>query len=615
MIQSFKKYLIILVILFGFTIALAQDESINSIIDSKTKNELWVDEIINTVDEIVSSSPKRALEYSDKIIIEAEKLNYHKGIIESKRQKSEILRVLGEYNKAENEIKEVLELIKSNQNLERAKSLVVLGIIYYETGKYDESIEIFDEAEELLEKEDNFLLASIETNRAHSLSKRGNYTAAVEQYLKAAKIYEDNNNLKELANSYNNIAAENRNLKLYEKSIEYYLLASEINFKIGNLYDLARNYSNIGVSYKAIDSLETALSYYNKSLELAEQLNANLIIAQNYVNMANIYEKKEEYKTSLNLFNKSLEICKRENIAFGVLVNYMNIGNTNFLLKNYEKAIINLDSALSYALRMKLPNEEAQVYERLTRVYNAKNDFQNAFIFQNKFKKLNDSLLSKEKHAQFLELQTKYETEKKEKEILSLNHEKAEQRLVIFYLLIGFLLLLIAVIIIIARRKIILNQKKVLEVEAENLKIELKSKNNELTQKALNIAELQQNNLQIVEELSKVVTLPKEDFNNQLKSLINKINSSVEDNLIWKEFESRFQEVHFDFYSKIVSLYPDLTPVELRIISLLRLDLSSKEISQITKRSIRTIENTRKNIRKKMNLSPSDNLTTIILGL
>lgn len=50
--------------------------------------------------------------------------------------------------------------------------------------------------------------------------------------------------------------------------------------------------------------------------------------------------------------------------------------------------------------------------------------------------------------------------------------------------------------------------------------------------------------------------------------------------------------------------YPDLTPTELKISAMLTLNLPNKDIVKLTGRSIRTIEFTRYNIRKKMNLKP-----------
>ena len=64
---------------------------------------------------------------------------------------------------------------------------------------------------------------------------------------------------------------------------------------------------------------------------------------------------------------------------------------------------------------------------------------------------------------------------------------------------------------------------------------------------------------------------------------------------------------------KLVNKYPSLTPVELKVSALVALNLSSREIAGITGRSIRTIEYTRNNIRKKMECNSEESLINHIL--
>jgi DNA-binding CsgD family transcriptional regulator len=61
--------------------------------------------------------------------------------------------------------------------------------------------------------------------------------------------------------------------------------------------------------------------------------------------------------------------------------------------------------------------------------------------------------------------------------------------------------------------------------------------------------------------------------------------------------------------------YPDLKPSELKLCSYLRLNLSTKELAEILNKSVRTIENARFSIRKKMGLGPEDNLVGKLIAL
>jgi DNA-binding CsgD family transcriptional regulator len=65
----------------------------------------------------------------------------------------------------------------------------------------------------------------------------------------------------------------------------------------------------------------------------------------------------------------------------------------------------------------------------------------------------------------------------------------------------------------------------------------------------------------------------------------------------------------------LLAKYPELSPAEIRIGALLSLNMSSRKVADLTNRSVRTIEYTRNNIRKKMNLKSGDNLLTHLILL
>ena len=82
-----------------------------------------------------------------------------------------------------------------------------------------------------------------------------------------------------------------------------------------------------------------------------------------------------------------------------------------------------------------------------------------------------------------------------------------------------------------------------------------------------------------------------------------------------EEFETRFIGVYEDFYTKLKQLAPDLSPHEIRICALMRLNISSKEMAVLTNRTQGTIDNTRSVIRKKLHLDEHVNLQEYILAI
>jgi DNA-binding CsgD family transcriptional regulator len=84
----------------------------------------------------------------------------------------------------------------------------------------------------------------------------------------------------------------------------------------------------------------------------------------------------------------------------------------------------------------------------------------------------------------------------------------------------------------------------------------------------------------------------------------------------WKEFETRFTQVHQDFYNKLEEQFPDLSPNERKLCAFLKLNMTSKDIGAITHQSLHSIEVARTRLRKKLNLTGSDeNLVAFLARL
>ncbi len=81
----------------------------------------------------------------------------------------------------------------------------------------------------------------------------------------------------------------------------------------------------------------------------------------------------------------------------------------------------------------------------------------------------------------------------------------------------------------------------------------------------------------------------------------------------WRIFEDNFNEVHEDFLKRLKVQFPDLSPGDLKLAAYLRMNLSSKEISPLLFISVRSIENKRSRLRKKLGLKEEDNLVDFII--
>ena len=612
-----KSFLMATFMLLSIFLFSNPKNDIQLLLNNKSHDKTWVDQMNLKIQSNIKNSPIEYAKYARIVLSEATLIKYNQGIVDASFHLAEAFSQEGKYDSARMIVNTVLVNRRLKLSLNKQiQFLQSLGIIYYETGKYDSALVKYQEAINLKpENEPELITAGIYNNRANVYSYRGDYKLAMDDYLKVAQFYEQNKLLAPLAQVYENIGIEIRNLKEYSKSIVYYRKSEKINKQINNLTGLAQNYANMGVSFKAMDSIKQALNSYSISLELAKKINNAGIIAQNLLNMGNIYEKAGDYKKAIEMFSGSLDICKESRIEYGIMLNYLNLGNTHFLLHKFDQSEAYFKDALKMTMAMKLPKEESQVYERMAKLYKAQGKYKEALENLQSFHTILDNISSQQQKNHILELEKKYETEKKGFAILELKSRSLNQRLIIAGLIVIALFLLLFLQRILLRNKIIRRDHLLEQHLAEHRKMAIEVKNKELNTMAVQMMEIEN---QLKETNNRIVEVIKEspDKNVRENSRIMKLikNNQVKSSLK-NEFEKRLAEVNQDFYTNILEKFPDLTSTELKICALLRLNLSTKEIAQITNRSIRTIDFTRNNIRKKMNLSPTDILHVHLISV
>jgi DNA-binding response OmpR family regulator len=141
----------------------------------------------------------------------------------------------------------------------------------------------------------------------------------------------------------------------------------------------------------------------------------------------------------------------------------------------------------------------------------------------------------------------------------------------------------------------------------EALEKELIFKQKVMTENALYIRQRTELGNSVIEDLKAINRLTRNEFSDKILNAISKLRSLIKGQE-QKEFELRFEEEYKLFRQKITGIHPNLTPNEIKLCTFLRLNMASKEISEITGQSVRALETARSRMRKKLGLSRSDNL-------
>ena len=152
------------------------------------------------------------------------------------------------------------------------------------------------------------------------------------------------------------------------------------------------------------------------------------------------------------------------------------------------------------------------------------------------------------------------------------------------------------------------------EADRDALEAELDFKKKLMTENALFITRRTELGNSIIDDLRQINRETGNEYSDKMLGAISKLKNLIQGQE-WKEFELRFEEEHGKFRENLVRLHPDLTPNEIKLCTFLRLDMSSKEISEITQQSVRALETARSRMRKKLGLERSDNLVQYLFEI
>ncbi len=358
----------------------------------------------------------------------------------------------------------------------------------------------------------NYYIGHFNNQLGIHYKRKGEVSTALEYYFKALKHFEALNDTNYHATILNNIGNIFIRLKNLEKGEEFLNQALDIRKKVGNKKAMADTYNNLGVLYRMMEDYEKAIASYHESYTIDSLMGNRIGMAESLNNMAAVYYYKDQPLVAIDKFREAAVIFHEEKDIHGSLTCYNNIAEMYHMLSQFDKCLKNLEQ--SYVLAKQIDSKDGllAIYTIKASVYAQLNDYKKAFAFQEKMALLKDSLLNEENSRLIAEMQTKYESEKKEKEIELLTKDKEiqqkelnRQKIVRNSFIGGFMLILILIGVIYNRYQ--LKQKANQKLQSAYDIIE--SKNKDITASINYAQRIQQ---AILPDLQEIKTYLPESF-------------------------------------------------------------------------------------------------------
>lgn len=517
-------------------------------------------------------------------------------------------------------------------------ALIQKGIKAMWKKEYAQSLELLTEARALAAKNNwhkQLFLAN--NNIGANYYSMLLYGEALNYYLESYRIAVEDLGPKEEMVVLNNIAIVYSKEKNYGKAREYFkkaydiALANDDTIKAGlyamNLGNLANETNNPGEAKKYILQ---ALLKLSEDPELFKLAQAGL--AESDLLSGNARQAREKAQT---LYNNTPDLNFNDTGTSLLFI----IAKSYLLEKNYSQATIALNKILSAK-----PNEETKkaVFELMGQLSRETGDYAAALRYKDSIIKAITDLEKRKNQTLLKNNEVKFEVQNYKKEIAA-KEEKLSAGRKLFYSIIAVIVAIVIIILLILRNiSVKLRQKKLIAennqqvmalelekektenlllekqiseretaalLEQERLKNEIESRNRKLSAKALYLAERNQ----LIEEFISSLSGISKDAS--LAKPISELKKHLKTDEEWDSFVVHFEEVNHGFINQLKQLHASLNANDIRFISYIYMNLSTKEIASMLNITAEACRKRKERIAAKMqlpeNVSLYDYLSTL----
>ncbi|HXB40034.1 MAG TPA: tetratricopeptide repeat protein [Bacteroidia bacterium] len=305
-----------------------------------------------------------------------------------------------------------------------------MGIVYYLLGQYAKALRNYHHSLEIQKNlQDTAGMASTYNYIASVFYFLSDYDKALRYYLNSLKLNEKINDKTGIAQTRNNIGIIYNTLGNFDKAIENYEVSLAISKSASDKYNMASAYNNLGSAYQKKKDFTRAMEYFDESLRLAREINNIQGISYNLLNIGSLLENEKKYDDALVKYREALTLNKKTGEQYSISNTYNSIGNILLKLNKGGMAQEAYVNALKIAKEIKAKDLIATCYNGFSSVYKSKGDFKKSYEYLNLYSALRDSILSDEKNKSMAEMQTRFDTDKKEKEIELLTKNKSIEEL------------------------------------------------------------------------------------------------------------------------------------------------------------------------------------------
>ncbi len=469
----------------------------------------------------------------------------------------------------------------------RAKAMILHSQAEQLLGNFDLSIKNLYDTQKYINPSNKRQTAQLYSLMGRVYSKLGDYNKGIELNDKATSIFKSLGDSASVAGCYNERGVMHYLLDEFRVAERFLQRALDINRAQRNLKEIATNLNNLCL-YQG--DTEKKLSLIQEAIAINKNLDAQWSLGENYNNMGKQYYFGEQYPQALEALQKAYEYAR-------------NIGAKELICDNYEY------SSWVYAAI----GDYKQAYTRLSQMYALSKELQSSNKLRNIEQEISYKRYQDQKYATEMQEQT-YKIELLKRNLWFLGS--------VLVLGLAFSIFLYkwykrrkGLQLIEARYQLELSQRELSELKLHQQELELQNIQNALDssqQEVTSFAVFLRSRNELLDKIREMIKEGYKMDNQALIPHLKKVNAYISqyqsgdktNNALLLNIEDKSKE----FIERLTKEHPNLTQGEKYLATMLRVNLSTKEISMISGNSPKTINMNRYRLRKALNLPTEKDL-------
>lgn len=407
-------------------------------------------------------------------------------------------------------------------------------------------------------------------------------------------------------------------IKEYRQAIYY--LKSGLKYPSGNKRETIDINNTIALCYALQSKDREAIHYYDKATALAEAAKDTVWVGIIAGNTARLYlQNNEKIDLALEKFKLNRAYSIHFNEPLDAMLAIIDIAGIHIRRKEWKQAEQYLNEAETYlsakpfflVSKLKIADMRATIAE-------SRHQYREHSRFLTQYVALKDSLQRRDNSTEIERVRLfweKHHFDKQREAMVKIAKEDQSKK----RNLIIFSSLLVIILILFYSRQRLKNKHAAATLEKQLIEHQLKQQQVELELETARLAlinftdNLREKN-KIIEHMRSQIELMDADiislaqYPTQQAGLQVLLETHLMTEESWKRFKGMFLKVYPTFFRDILSRHPLTSESELRILSLLRLDLNNREIAELLGITIDGVKKAKQRLRKKVGALPGDNI-------